>query len=91
MAEKIRRRVVFYGSVQGVGFRYRAYYAARANGVSGWIKNRPDGAVEAEFEGEERSIDEVIISVERGTFVRIERMEAKALPLHGDYGFEIVD
>ncbi|MBR1764280.1 MAG: acylphosphatase [Ruminococcus sp.] len=91
MAEKIRRHIVFYGSVQGVGFRYRAYYAARANGVSGWIRNRFDGAVEAELEGEERSIDEVIMAVERGTFISIERMEARTVPLHGDYGFEIRD
>ena len=51
--EKIRRHILFYGWVQGVGFRYRAYYAAMDNGVGGWVRNLPDGSVEAELEGEE--------------------------------------
>ncbi|MBR4622576.1 MAG: acylphosphatase [Ruminococcus sp.] len=91
MAERIRRHIVFYGSVQGVGFRYRAYYAARNNGVSGWVRNRFDGAVEAELEGEERSIDRMIMDIERGTFVRIENMECKSVPVRNEYSFEIKD
>ena len=91
MAERIRKHIVFYGSVQGVGFRYRTYYAARENGVAGWIMNRYDGAVEAEFEGEEKSIDEVMIAVERGRFVHISSMEVRTIPVHNDYTFEILD
>jgi acylphosphatase len=48
----VRRRVVIRGSVQGVGFRYAAARAARSRGVSGWVRNRGDGTVEAVFEGE---------------------------------------
>ena len=87
--EKIRRHIVFYGSVQGVGFRYRAYYAAQACGVSGWVRNCYDGSVEMEAEGTEKAIDDMILGIEKGTFVRIENMSVRSLPLHGDYGFEI--
>jgi len=87
--EKIRRHIVFYGAVQGVGFRYRAYYAARSFGVSGWVKNCFDGSVEMEAEGTEKAIDDMILAIEKGTFVRIENMSVKTIPLHGDSGFEI--
>jgi acylphosphatase len=87
--EKIRRHIIFYGSVQGVGFRYRAYYAAQACGVSGWVRNCYDGSVEMEAEGTEKAIDDMILAIEKGTYVRIENMSVKSLPLHGDHGFEI--
>ena len=89
MGEKIRRHIIFYGSVQGVGFRYRAYHAAQSFGVSGWDKNCWDGSVEMEAEGTEKAIDDMILAIEKGTFVRIENMSVRSLPLHGDYGFEI--
>ena len=87
--EKIRRNIVFYGSVQGVGFRYRAYYAAQTYGVSGWVRNSFDGSVEMEAEGTEKALDDMILAIEKGTFVRIENMSVKSLPVHGDHGFEI--
>ena len=37
--EEIRYHVIFYGQVQGVGFRYRAYYAAYQLGLTGWVRN----------------------------------------------------
>ena len=77
--EKIRRHIVFYGAVQGVGFRYRAYYAAQRFGVSGWVKNCWDGSVEMEAEGTEKAIDDMILAVEKGTFVRIEDMRVRTV------------
>ncbi|MBP5378478.1 MAG: acylphosphatase [Ruminococcus sp.] len=87
--EKIRRHIIFYGAVQGVGFRYRAYYAARACGVTGWVRNLWDGSVEMEAEGTESAIDQMIMTVEKGTFVRIEDLKAETVPLKNDYSFEI--
>ncbi len=87
--DKIRRHILFYGAVQGVGFRYRAYYAARNCGVTGWVRNLWDGSVEMEAEGTEAAIDQMIMTVEKGTFVRIENIRAETIPLKNDYSFEI--
>jgi acylphosphatase len=51
MSDAARRRVVVHGRVQGVFFRDTCRRQADARGVAGWITNRPDGAVEAVFEG----------------------------------------
>ena len=60
----IRRRIVFRGRVQGVGFRYRARMAAAQIGVTGWVRNNPDGTVTMEIQGTEEQIDSVIIAIE---------------------------
>ena len=84
----IRKHIVFYGSVQGVGFRYRARHAADLYGCTGWVKNEWDGSVSMEIQGEEESIDQVILAIERGTFVRIENMAVKSIPVvKYEYGF----
>jgi acylphosphatase len=46
-----RKRVIVAGFVQGVGFRYSLAGRAEARGVAGWVRNRPDGSVEAVLEG----------------------------------------
>ena len=88
--EKLRRHIIFYGAVQGVGFRYRAYHAANSLGVTGWVKNLWDGSVEMEAEGSEEAIDRMIMAIERGTFVRIENISAKTIPLKNDRSFQIL-
>ena len=52
--------------MQGVGFRYSAQAAARMRGVSGWIRNRRDGAVEAAFEGEREAVESMVRWCETG-------------------------
>jgi acylphosphatase len=51
-SERVRRRVIVRGNVQGVFFRDSCRREAQSRGVAGWVANRPDGAVEAVFEGE---------------------------------------
>lgn len=77
----IRRRIVFYGWVQGVGFRYRARYAAELYHCSGWVRNEWDGSVTMEIQGTEENIDKVILAIEAGKFVRIENMDTRTIPV----------
>lgn len=86
---KIRKHFEFYGAVQGVGFRYRAYHAANLYGVTGWVRNCGDGSVEMEAEGTEENIDSMILAIEKGRFVLIENMRVKEIPLIGSRSFEI--
>ncbi len=86
--ERIRRRIVFTGWVQGVGFRYRARHAAQLYGCTGWARNEWDGSVLMEIQGEEEQIDRVILAIEAGRYVRIENMDSRRIPLQeGEYGF----
>ena len=80
----IRRHIVFYGWVQGVGFRYRARHAAELYGCSGWVRNEWDGSVTMEIQGTEEQIDSVILAAERGSFVRIENMDSRSIPVVPD-------
>ena len=61
-----RKRVVVSGRVQGVNFRSECTRAARAGGVSGWVRNRPDGRVEAVFEGEAGAVARMVSWCEVG-------------------------
>ena len=88
MTEIKRKHIVFYGSVQGVGFRYRARQAAGLVGCTGWVRNEWDGSVSMEIQGTESAIDQVILAIERGHYVHIENMDVKELELvEEEYGF----
>jgi acylphosphatase len=56
----IRRRVVAHGRVQGVFFRDTVRRMAEQRKVSGWVANRPDGTVEAVFEGEPDAVERLV-------------------------------
>ena len=60
MSVLVRRRVVVHGLVQGVGFRFALWRAAKSHGVAGWVRNRPDGTVEAVFEGEPEGVESLV-------------------------------
>ena len=88
MKNMIRRHIVFYGWVQGVGFRYRARHAADLYSCTGWCRNEWDGSVTMEIQGEEENIDRVILAIEAGRYVRIENMDSRMIPLvEGERGF----
>ena len=77
----IRKHIIFYGSVQGVGFRYRAHHAADYYSCTGWVHNEWDGSVSMEIQGTEEAIDQVILTIEAGRYVEITGMDVKTIPV----------
>ena len=72
----ICRRVVAHGLVQGVFFRDSCRREAQKAGVRGWVRNRPDGTVEALFEGSEDDVQRMLDWVRRGpAYARVERVD----------------
>ena len=62
---KLEQAHVFYsGSVQGVGFRYRARAIASNSALNGWVKNLPDGRVELLVQGKREAIDDFLDRLE---------------------------
>jgi acylphosphatase len=87
----VRRRFVIGGRVQGVGFRVFAEARAAAEGVHGFVRNLPDGRVEAEVEGDEESVDRLELALGRGPLgARVEHVDVEAIePLRRATGFMI--
>ena len=72
----VRKHYFVSGSVQGVGFRYRAYHVANHLGLTGYVKNLYDGIVELEVQGEEVLLDSLLDRINEGTFIFIDRVES---------------
>jgi acylphosphatase len=66
MSDAVRSRVVVHGNVQGVFFRDSCRREADSRGVAGWVTNRPDGAVEAVFEGDPDDVAALVEFCKRG-------------------------
>lgn len=63
---RARAQLRVQGRVQGVGFRYFAYQRARNLGLTGWVRNEPDGSVSAVAEGERQDIESFADELKRG-------------------------
>ncbi len=64
--ETLTRRVVVEGYVQGVGYRHFAYRTAVRLGLSGWVRNRSDGTVEALISGAPDKVEAMLAELRRG-------------------------
>ena len=85
-----RVRVIVRGRVQGVAFRAHTADAARRAGLAGWVRNLPDGSVEAAFEGASGAVDALLACVRRGPpAARVTGVEVFDEPPTGDERFEI--
>ena len=60
------KRLIIAGRVQGVGYRHWLIARAEAAGLSGWVRNRPDGTVEALIAGETAAVEELVRQCRRG-------------------------
>jgi len=73
---RVARRFLISGRVQGVGFRFYAEEVAAREGVTGWVRNLPDGRVEAYVEGEGEAVTRVERALRQGPrSARVESVE----------------
>ena len=88
---RVARRFLVSGRVTGVGFRYFAQDVAQREGLTGVVRNLPDGRVEALAEGDLESLTRFEMALRRGpSQARVEQVEIDALPVAGRYlGFSI--
>ena len=90
MSEPVRRRVTVRGNVQGVFFRDSARREAAGRGVAGWITNRPDGAVEAVFEGAPDDVAALVDFCRRGPRgADVESVDESSEEPEGLRGFDV--
>jgi acylphosphatase len=90
MSERVRSRVVVHGHVQGVFFRDSCRREAGSRGVVGWVANRPDGAVEAVFEGEPEAVRMLVEWCRSGPrSADVSSLDERSEEPQGVSGFEI--
>ena len=73
-----RARLLIYGRVQGVYFRQGTRETAERHGVTGWVRNLPDGSVEVLLEGGEKEVEKVVEWCRHGPpAARVDRLEVE--------------
>ena len=86
----IRRIVLFSGHVQGVGFRYTTCRIASDFDVAGWVRNLPDGRVEAVIEGDEAEVGRFVHAVKERMSGYIRAVQASDADATGEFaGFDV--
>ena len=88
---RVARRYLISGRVQGVGFRYFAQRVASRDGIQGWVRNLPDGRVEASAEGEAEAMERFETRLRQGPpGARVEDVEVEdSVPEGRDAGFHV--
>lgn len=91
MADRIARRVVVTGRVQGVFYRDTCREQAQAAGVDGWVRNRAGGEVEAWFEGGPQDVERLVAWCREGpSSARVDSVEVSEESPTGDEGFHLL-
>ena len=86
-----RRHVIAHGRVQGVFFRDATRSQAEAAGVAGWVSNRPDGTVEAVFEGDPEAVERLVSFCRAGPGrARVDRLDVAEEEPRGESGFAVL-
>ena len=86
---EIRKHIVFYGRVQGVGFRYTAKYLAQSLELTGWVKDDWEGTVTMEVQGREQLINKLLVGLNNSRFITIDWMDTKEIPLKEERTFDV--
>jgi acylphosphatase len=85
-----RRHLVVRGRVQGVGYRWFVRELGESLGLTGWVRNREDGTVESEAEGEAAALEEFVRRLRDGNpAARVDAIESQTAAPQGGRGFEI--
>ncbi|MUK90700.1 acylphosphatase [Ornithinibacillus sp. L9] len=81
------------GKVQGVGFRYSTKLQADKYNLTGWVKNRDDGTVELEVEGDQMKIDLLLNDIKKGfhPFMQVNNIKTTILNHTGYKDFQILN
>lgn len=79
--EIVRKKIIFKGEVQFVGFRFQSKYLADSLGLTGYVQNLDNGDVLMEVQGRERTIEDLIICLHQRRPIRIDSMEEEYLSL----------
>ncbi len=88
--QTIRQRVVVHGRVQGVFFRDTCRREAASRAVAGWVRNCPDGTVEAVFEGEQSAVEAMTQWCRSGpAYATVERVDVAEEEPTGERSFEV--
>ena len=89
MSETVARRLRIHGRVQGVWFRESMRQAAEALGITGWVRNRLDGTVEAVVEGSPGAVEAMLAWARRGPdHAEVRQVEVADEPHSGSAAFE---
>lgn len=86
---EIRKRIIFHGRVQGVGFRYTAKHFAKSLQLTGWVRNEWDGTVTMEVQGREQLIDKLLKAMNQSRYIEIEWMDIKEIPEETESSFSV--
>lgn len=79
--EIVRKKLIFKGEVQFVGFRFQSKYIADTLGLTGYVENLPDGDVLMEVQGQAGVIQEMIICLHQKKPIRIDSIEEEEIPV----------
>ena len=86
MEANARAHVIIHGRVQGVFFRLETQKAARRYGAAGWVRNLPDGTVEAVMEGPAEAVEALLNWCKRGPRMsRVDQVDTVREPYTGEY------
>ena len=88
MAE-IRKRLIFHGRVQGVGFRYTARHLADSLGLTGWVRNEYDGTVHMEVQGRKAMIYKLMEGLNRSMYSSVDWIDEEDIPVIEESRFSV--
>lgn len=91
-SSKVRARLLVQGKVQGVFFRENTKQKAQELGLTGWVKNTDEGAVEAVFEGEKEKVSEIVEWLKNGPpLAKVENVEIEWQEYQNEFtGFQVI-